>query len=252
VRNLPRNFIDSLGPRYESYLSVYLHTASQLGFSEIWISNPTEEEKNLITQPTFTSLIRMYERLDIGLNHESKAHMVSILRHQRRQIPIITVTCLTPELTAWAAQDNRVDILTFPVFQIGKLMSRSIAKLMVKFKKHLEIQLSDLYSLPERQQIPALRQIRSALEIASCKNVPIIFTSGSKKPDQMRSPRELTSLGQMLLMSYIMSLDSLSIIPQQLLQKTLLKISPNYIAPGVYKIPSRIRPSITMEKEEEE
>ncbi|MFX0209368.1 MAG: RNase P subunit p30 family protein [Candidatus Hodarchaeota archaeon] len=249
---MPRNFIDSLGSRHESNLLAYLHTASQLGFAEIWISNPIKEEKKLITQPTFTSLIRMRERLDIGLNHESKTHMVSILRQQRRHIPIIAVTCLTPELTAWAAQDNRVDILTFPVFQIGKLMSRSIAKLMVKFQKHLEIQLSDLYSLPERQQIPALRQIRSALEIASRKNVPILFSSGCKKPDQMRSPQELASLGQMLLMGSTMSLDSLSTIPQQLLQKNLLKINPSYITPGVYKISSPIRSSIAVEKEEEE
>ncbi|MFX1285217.1 MAG: RNase P subunit p30 family protein [Promethearchaeota archaeon] len=249
---MPRNFIDSVGPRHKSHLQAILHTANQLGFAEIWISNPTKEERNLITQPSFSSLIRIYERLDIGLKHESKVQMVSILRHQRRQIPIIAVTCLTPELTAWAAQDNRVDIVTFPVFQIGKLMSRSIAKLMVKFQKHLEIQLTDLYSLPERQQIPALRQIRSALEIATRKNIPILFTSGSKRIEQMRSPRELASLGQMLLLSSTMPLDSLSTIPQQLIQKNLVKISPRYIRPGVYKISSPIQSSITLMEEEEE
>ena len=62
-------------------------------------------------------------------------------------------------------------------------MSRSIAKLMAKFQKHLEIQLAELYSLPERQQIPALRQIRSALEIAIRKNIPILFNSGSRRLD---------------------------------------------------------------------
>ncbi len=246
---MPRNFVDSLIPIQESQLSTFLHTAIQLGFIEIWISNPTKEEKKLMTQSSFTSLIRMYERLDIGLNNESKVQMTSLLRQQRREIPIIAVTCLTPDLTAWAAQDNRVDILKFPVFQIGKLMSRSIAKLMIKFNKHLEIQLAELYSLPDRQQIPALRQIRSALEIATRKNVPILFSSGSKKPDQMRSPRELASLAQMLLMNSRKSLDSLSTIPQELIQRNLLKISPDYIAPGVFKISSPALLTVNMEEE---
>lgn len=233
---MPRKFVDSLSLRPESQLPACLHTANQLGFSEIWISNPTKKERKLITQSPFTALIRMYERLDIGLYNESKGKMVSILRQRRRKIPIIAVTCLIPELAAWSAQDNRVDILKFPVLQTGKLMTRSIAKLMVKFRKHLEIPLSELYSLPERQQISALRQIRSALKIAIHKNVPILFTSGSSRVDQMRSPRELASLGQILLSSSTLSLDSLSTIPQRLLKQNLIKISPDYIAPGVFKV----------------
>lgn len=246
---MPRNFVDSCTPSFKSQLPAFLHAANQLGFTEIWISNLTKEERKILTQPSFSNLIRMYERLDIGINNESKAQMISILRQQRREIPIITVTCLTPELTAWAAQDNRVDILKFPVFHLGKLMSRSIAKLMVKFNKHLEIQLAELYSLHERQQIPALRQIHSALEIATRKNVPILFSSGSKKPDQMRSPRELASLAQMFMMNSKLSLDSLSTIPQQLIQRNLLKISPDYIAPGVFKVSSP--PLLTTNMEEE-
>lgn len=237
---MPRNFVDSLNPNRESQLSTFLHMAIHLGFTEIWISNPTNEEKKEGTQSSFTSHIKIYERLDIGLNNESKAQMTSMLSYRRREIPIISVTCITPDITAWAAQDNRVDILKFPIFQIGKLMSRSIAKLMVKFQKCLEIQLCELYSLPERQQIPALRQIRSAVEIAIRKKVPILFSSGSTRPDQLRSPRELASLGQMLLKNSIASLDSLSVIPQQLLERNLLKINPDYIAPGVFKISSSL------------
>jgi RNase P/RNase MRP subunit p30 len=232
--------VDSIILSQESQLSTFIHLAIQLGFSEIWISNPTKEEKKQMIQSSF-SLIGMYERLDIGLNNESKTQMTSLLSHKRREVPIIAVTCLNPDLTAWAAQDNRVDILRFPIFQTGKLMTRSIAKLMVKFEKCFEIQLCELYSLPERQQIPALRQIRSAIEIAIRKKVPILFSSGSTLPHQMRSPRELASLGQMLVNNSMLSLNSLSTIPQQLIRKNLIKISPDYIAPGIFKIPSSLK-----------
>jgi RNase P/RNase MRP subunit p30 len=244
---MPREFVDSLNPESELHLSACLHTANQLGFSEIWISNPTKAEKVIINNPPFFTLIKSYMRLDLGLDHESREEMISILRHKRRLFPIIAITCIDPEIAAWAAQDNRVDILKFPIFQLGHLMTRSIAKLMLKFHKFLEIPLSELYSLPERQQISALRQIRSALEIATLKKVPILFTSGSSRANQMRSPRDLAALGQILLSDSALSLDSLSTIPQGLIQKNLFKIGSNYIAPGLYKSPTR--PEI---KEEEE
>ncbi|MFX0050861.1 MAG: RNase P subunit p30 family protein [Candidatus Hermodarchaeota archaeon] len=244
---MPREFIDSINPESELQLSACLHTANQLGFSEIWISNLTKAERVIINNPPFITLIKSHIRLDIGLVHESREEMISILRHKRRLFPIIAITCIDPEIAAWAAQDNRVDILKFPIFQLGHLMTRSIAKLMLKFHKFLEIPLSELYSLPERHQIPALRQIRSALEIATLKKVPVLFTSGSSRADQMRSPRDLAALVQILLANSELSLDSLSKIPRRLIQKNLFKISSNYIAPGVFKSPPK--PKI---KEEEE
>jgi len=236
VRKVPREFVDSINPKLESQLLSCLHTARQLGFSEIWISNSTKPERAIVSNTSFSNLIRTYKRLDIGLNHESREEMISILRQQRRIFPIISITCINPEIAAWAAQDNRVDILKFPTFQIRQLMTRSVAKLMIKFQKLLEIPLSELYSLPERQQIPAFRQTQSALKIASHKKVPILLSSGSSRADQMRSPQELVSLGQILLAESVMSLDSLSLVPQRLIQQNLLKISPNYITPGVFKI----------------
>jgi RNase P/RNase MRP subunit p30 len=224
--------------------------ANQLGFSELWISNPTKEVKKTINKYHDSSSIRIYERLDIGVNNESKEQITTILRYRRRTVPIIAVTCLTPEIAAWTAQDNRVDILKFPVLQIGKLMTRSIAKLMVKFEKKLEIPLSDLYGLPERQQIAAIRQIRFALGIAQKKGVPIIFSSGSSRAKQIRSPRELISLSQVLLEKSTLPLDSLSKIPQDLLKQNLLKILPNYILPGIFKIENQ--PLIPLNRQEEE
>ncbi|MFX0184703.1 MAG: RNase P subunit p30 family protein [Candidatus Hodarchaeota archaeon] len=233
---MPREFVDSINPKLESQLLLCLQTARQLGFSEIWISNPKKSERAIIRKTSFSNLIRTYKRLDLGLNQESREEMMSILRQQRRVFPIVSITCFNPELAAWAAQDNRVDILKFPTFQIGQLMTRSVAKLMIKFHKLLEVPLSELYSLPERQQISAFRQTQSALRIASYKKVPIILSSGSSRADQMRSPHELVSLGQILSADSVMSLDSLSLIPQRLIQQNLLKISPNYITPGVFKI----------------
>ncbi len=249
---MPREFVDSLNFTSEHHLKSCIHLANQLGFSELWISNPSKGIKKNIKAYTDSYSMRIYTRLDIGLNNESKEQITAILRHRRRTVPIISVTCLTPEITAWAAQDNRVDIIKFPILQIGKLMTRSVAKLMVKFEKNLEIALSDLYCLPERQQIAAIRQIRFALEIAQKKGVPIIFSSGSSTARQIRSPQELISLSQVLLGESTLPLDSLSKIPKNLLKQNLLKISPNYILPGIFKVENQLRFPFSQKKEEEE
>lgn len=234
---MSREFVDSIRPNSELHLSAYLYIANQLGFSEIWVSNPTEKENKTYYQDPFPSLVRVFPRLDIGLNQETKKDLITILQQKRRNYPIIAVTCFKPEIAAWAAQDNRVDILNFPIFQAAQLMTRSVAKLMVKFGKHLEIALSDIYTLPTRHQISALRHTQSALEIASQKKVPIIFNSGSKTPSHMRSPRELAALGQLISLTPTLTLDQLSLFPRNLIKRNLLKISPNYIAPGVFKVP---------------
>lgn len=247
---MPREFVDSINIKSETQLESCILIANQLGFSYLWISNPSKGMKKRINNHKKNSLLQIHERADIGANNESRDQIISFLRHQRRNVPIIAVKCLIPEITAWAAQDNRVDMLKFPIFQIGKLFTRSIAKLMLKFGKLLEVPLSELYCLPERQQIAALRQIRSALEIAQKKNVPILFNSGSSMVTQMRSPRELVSLGQILLEKLTIPLDSLSKIPQQLLKQNLLKITSNYISPGIYKIDNHSRNTINRQEEE--
>ncbi len=249
---MPREFVDSLFIRTESQLESFILTANYLGFSELWISNPSKKIKNSINKLNKSQSVRMHKRADIGGDSESKEQIITFLRQERRSVPIIAVKCLIPEITAWAAQDNRVDILKFPVFLIGKLLSRSTAKLMIKFGKHLEISLSELYCLPERQQIAAIRQIRSALQIAQLKSVPIIFSSGSTNISQMRSPRELISLSQILLEASVLPLDSLSKIPLKLLKQNLIKITPDYIVPGIFKMDNQLQSVINHTEEEEE
>ncbi|MCK4849069.1 MAG: hypothetical protein KAT16_08600, partial [Candidatus Heimdallarchaeota archaeon] len=162
--------------------------------------------------------------------------IIPILRKQRRETALIAIKCYDPELTGWAAQDNRIDILSFPINQIGKLFTNSVAKLMIKFEKHLELSLANLYLSPERLQIQIIRQIKQAMDIAKKKNVPIIVNSGSASVNQLRSPWELISLFQTLTSSEDYQIDSLSKIPFKLVSKNNVKISSDYIAPGIFKV----------------
>ena len=216
-----------------------IETCLLFEYSQVWIGasqllKTLDIEKLIEEYP-----IEIIKRLDIDGAGKTKNQIIPMLRKERRNTPLIAIKCYDSDLTGWAAQDNRLDILTFPINQIGKLYTNSVAKLMLKFDKHLEVSLANLYWAPEKFQLQAVRQIKQALIIAKKKNVPIIFNSGSTSINQIRSPWEILSLAQTLTTSKESQLDSISILPYNLVSKNLVKISSDYIAPGVFKVTQR-------------
>jgi len=233
---MPRRFVDYITPMRVSDLPAMIELDLLFGYSQVWIGS-----QQLLDNVDISKLIEEYPieiitRLDIDGKELVKNQIIPILRKQRRETPLIAIKCYDPELTGWAAQDNRVDILSFPINQIGKLFTNSVAKLMIKFEKHLELPLANLYLSPERVQIQAIRQIKQAMDIARKKKVPTIINSGSTSVKQLRSPWELISLVQTLTSSKDSQIDSLSKIPYKLVSKNKVKISSDYIAPGIFKV----------------
>ena len=88
----------------------------------------------------------------------------------------------------------------------------------------------------ERTQIPFIRHIQQVTKLAKKKKVPILVNSGSMNIAQLKPPWELASLAQILLEENTIPLDSLSRIPNQLATQNKLKISSDYLAPGVYRV----------------
>jgi len=231
-----RRFVDYIAPKKVSDLRAMIEINLLFEYSQVWIGSYQLLGNTEISQLIEDYPIEIVKRLDIDGREQTKNQIIPILRKQRRKTPLIAIKCYDPELTGWVAQDNRVDILSFPINQIGKLLTNSVAKLMLKFDKHLEISLANLYWSPEKLQIQAVRQIRQAMVIAKKKKVPTIINSGSRDIHQLRSPWELISLAQTLISSKESQIDSLSKIPYKLVSKNKVKISSDYIAPGVFKI----------------
>lgn len=245
---MARKYVDYIIPDKNNDLRVILDTVSLLGYSQIWIGSKQHSLLPKLKKIQEDSSLEIFSRLDIDTEHLTKEKVIEILRKQRRNYPIVAIKCYDPETTGWAAQDNRIDVLTFPVTNIGKLFTRSVAKLMVKFSKHLEISLAPLYMTAERTQIPLIRHIQQVIKLAKQKKVPIIVNSGSTNIEQLRPPWELASLAQILSEENTIPLDSLSRIPNQLVTQNQIKISSNYLAPGVYRVTDN---ELIMQEEEE-
>ena len=234
-----RIFVDTLRPNQytsEIDLDICLKLVKAFNFSVIWLSNISNYLFDQIKEKYQTKGFLIYPRLDLGIKQEKKEDIIPLLRQNRRKYPIIGIECTTPDIAAWAAQDNRVDILRFPSLQFNKLFSLSVANLMLKFNKFLEVPLSALYTSSERVHIPLIRDTRFALTRAVKKGVPIIFNSSGSKPTDQRNPFELSALGQILCLDSQKALDGISIIPNALLEENLKKVDSNYIIPGVFRI----------------
>jgi len=231
-----RRFVDYIAPKKESDLRSMIETCLLFEYAQVWIGSNQLPYNADISKLMEEYPIEIITRLDIDGNGATKNQIIPILRKQRRNTPLIAIKCYDSDLTGWASQDNRLDILSFPISQIGKLFTNSVAKLMLKFDKHLEISLASLYWSQEKLQIQAVRQIKQAMNIATKKHIPIIFNSGSHNIYQLRSPWELISLAQTLISSKDSQIDSISKIPSSLVSKNQIKISSDYIAPGVFTI----------------
>ena len=233
---MSRRFVDYITPTNETDLRSMIETCFVFDYSQVWIGSHKSIFDNEISRLLEEHPIEIVKRLDIDGIDQTKNQIIPILRKKRRNTPLIAIKCYDSDLTGWAAQDNRIDILTFPIHQIGKLFTNSVAKLMIRFDKHLELSLRNLYLIPEKFQIQAVRQAKQAMIIAEKKQVPLIFNSGSTSIKQLRSPWELVSLTQTIMPSKDIHIDSLSKIPYKLVSKNQVKISPDYIAPGVFKV----------------
>jgi len=236
---MPRRFVDYIASDMVSDLRVMVETNLLFGYSQVWIGSHHFPHNVDVSKLMEEYPIEIITRLDIDGKGLAKNQIIPILRKQRRNTPLIAIKCYDAELTGWAAQDNRVDILSFPINQIGKLFTNSVAKLMIKFEKYLELSLAHLYLLPENARIQAVRQIKQAMNIANKKNVLMIINSGSTSVSQLRSPWDLISLAQTL--SNTSQIDSLSKIPINLVLKNKVKISSDYIAPGIFKITEKTK-----------
>lgn len=233
-----RVFVDTLNPNQytsETELLTCVKLVRAFNFSVIWLSNLPTSLFDQIKKNYQTKNFLIYPRLDLDTRKENKEDIVHLLRQNRRKYPIIGIECTTPDIAAWAAQDNRIDILKFPVLQFNKLFSLSVGNLMQKFNKFLEVPLSTLYASSERIYIPIIRETRFALSRAVKKGIPIIFNSSGSKPTDQRNPLELAALGHILCLDSQKALDGISTIPNTLLEHNLKKIDSNYIMPGVFR-----------------
>ena len=163
---------------------------------------------------------------------------ISPLRPRR---DIISVLCINPLITKWAANDDRVDLLSFPASDIRKLLDKSTINSIIssEFTKAVEINIAPLIKMPLGRRMNVLRSYSHVLKLVMKKKCPFVIVSGATHPYELRGPRELAAIASLFGLDYYDAIKGLSSIPNEIVRRNISKLEGSIVSPGIEIISSK-------------
>ena len=169
--------------------------------------------------------LAIYRKLVI--EPSSRGDLLKLLKENRGRFEVISVVCRNLETALVAARDSRVDTVIIPVNPRYRF-DKGVAALMRN-----RVELPFKYFLEDK-----LGFLRTASEIVSVlgKKTEIVVSSAASHSLELRSPRQLASLLQVLGFDLEKALNSISHTAADLIEENLRKLSKNYVMRGVVRL----------------
>lgn len=225
---MARKFVDFwIDLTGETDLSEILLEVKKLGFKSVVASSTSDTIYEEFKKLGENHGVEVYRKL--VLEPEDRLDLLNNLRKHRSSYEVISVICNNLEVALTAARDSRVDSLILPSnkrFRIDKGVASLISN---------SIELPFKWFIDEASRRDFIRVANEVVNYLSSKT-SIIVSSYASKPYELCSPHELASILQVLGIERGIALDSVSTIPWSIIERNMLKLSPNYIAKGVLKI----------------
>jgi len=215
-----------------------IEKSAELGYKAVGIAFPKKYSQSEIEK---TRKICSEAGLDfihrVDLEPSNTTELIRSLRLLRRQVEVISVKCLSKSVARQAAKDRRVDVLSFSPLDVRKRFFDSAeAELASKTQVSLEFDLAPLLYLHGYRRIRLLSKLREEAFIAKKFNIPIILSSGANNAGLLRKPEDYASLGYLFGLDLNDAKRAVSENPKEIIDRNRRKLSPNYVAPGVYVI----------------
>lgn len=235
-----RKFVDlHLAPKLkdENEVRQLIVRAIELDYRRIGISAPPGTNKRYIRKLREDADLNvdLVSRVDITCT--TPKSLLKALRQVRRRFEVVAVTCLTKSVARQAAKDHRVDLVNFPYTDLKRrFFDKAEAELASGSYCALELDMNPLLTLPANRLVPLLRTLRQEVRIAEKFDVKIVLSSGVNDVSLMRHPYDYVSLARLFDLDKESALDSLSEIPNSIIERNRRKLSPDYVAPGVFVV----------------
>jgi len=233
-----RKYVDlHLKPPLDNFGRVrnLIHKAAELGFQMVGLALPPNIDTTMVNQLRKTCHdvgVELTTRVD--LKPRNRRELIDNLRHLRRKFEIISVLCTSKVVARQAAKDRRVDLLSFSVAEHPRVFfDHAEAELASNALACLEIDLQPLLSLKGLSRIRLLALLRKEAATAVRMKVPIVLSSGATDSWFLRKPQDFAALGMLFGLDLPLALDALSKTPLNIVERNRLKLSPDYVAPGV-------------------
>lgn len=171
----------------------------------------------------------------IDLTPRRATDLLKDLRRLRRMTEVIAVGCFSKEVARQAAKDRRVDLISFPSTDPRKRFFDSAgAELASQALASLEVDMAPLLYMRGFRRIRLLAALRKEMLIAGKFRVPIVLSSGANALSLLRKPEDYAFLAYLFGLGFHEARKAFSGNPQAVIERNRRKLSPDYVAPGVY------------------
>jgi len=210
--------------------------SSELGYSAVGVPIPLatsqEEIQDLegILKENGMELIRRGD-----LKPRSIREMMDSLRRLRRNREVIAVYSNSKAIARQAAKDHRVDLISYSSTDPRKRFFDSAqAELASKASAALEVDAEPLLTLSGFQRARLIARLRKEAAIAREFEVPIVISSGTSDWYMLRRPLDYASLASLFDLDHTTAVKAVSEAPLKIVESNRQKLSPSYVAPGVW------------------
>jgi len=150
----------------------------------------------------------------------------------RRKAMIVSVPLRSIDVVNWAAEDNRVDLLTVDPTQDNRLRDTT-ARLASTANTYLEIQIAPLLKSSGLTRSKILKSYRESVSTAMDAGMGIVLTSGAIYPMGLRSSVAMAHIGILLGMDRAYANCAVSSLPMSIIEKNMKKLQPGFVSNGV-------------------
>lgn len=175
--------------------------------------------------------ISLYTRVDVTKN--SLGAVKAIVKEVRSKAAIVAVPIRGIELANWAAEDDRVDILTLDEPLNENNLRESTARLAATSDTALEVSISPLLTCSGLARSRIVKVFRENIQTARDAGMRIILSSGAKDVMDMRSSIAMRYVGLLLGFDRHSSRTAVDEVPLNIIMENMKRLSVDYVAPGV-------------------
>jgi RNase P/RNase MRP subunit p30 len=215
--------------------------ASELGYSLVAIPLPPNVNSQQISQLKKVcddAKVDLVTR--VNLSPRTSNELLHNLRRLRRKYELVAVRCNTKDVARQAAKDRRVDLLQFSVTNLRqRFFDESEAELASQALSSLEIELAPILQLTTFSRVRLLSRLRKEVATAQRAKIPIMLSSGATDMHLLRSPRDYAALATLFDLQVPSALKALSETALAMVERNRKKLSPGYVAPGIYVVGRR-------------
>lgn len=210
--------------------------AERLGYSGIAICDEFESKEKLVELKNLVEEINAKVEVYPGvlIQAESVSEMKEKLSKVREKALIVAVAGGNYEINRAACDDPRVDILAHP--ESGRIDSGlDDACMEAAARNNVAIQMNFkeiLYSF-RKQRSYTLNHIARNIMLAEHFRTPIIICSGAQSTWDMRAPRELVSVANVLGLDIGKSFLAITTVPQNIIEGNRKTLEGKKITDGV-------------------